>query len=51
MNSNDVNNLINNLKNDCMEHQTFTVISVNNKTKQAVIRNDKTNKEYVIGIK
>ena len=51
MDKKDVNNLIDNLRNDRMEYQTFTVISVNHKNKQAIVRNDKNNKEYVIGIK
>lgn len=45
------NNFINNLRNDHMVCETFTVLSVDSKSRQAVIKSAMSNKEYILKVK
>lgn len=45
-----INNFINNLRNDHMVCETFVVLSVDSKNRQAVIKSEKSNKEYILEV-
>lgn len=46
-----IDNFINNLRNDHMVCETFVVLSVDSKNRQAVIKSETNNKEYILEVK
>ena len=51
MNKKCVNSFINNLRNDRMICEIFTVLSIDSKNRQAVIKSETSNKEYILEVK